>query len=135
MVRRQDFALTPDMSANFVVLSYRNPDGTTGTSADGAAIRLSGNPEFPQISWSGLHAFRLFVDFSGTTRIDYGVEPIDNTPGRYLNPPVTYGDYSIDGFQRYIDASVSIWAIYHNARYVITLYCVEGRATLEFEVR
>lgn len=135
MAYREDFDLIPELSDDFVVLTYTNPDGTSGTGAEGAVIKLSGNPEFPQFSWSGLQAVRLLVDMPVTTRIDYGIEAINGFAGPYLAPPVRYGDYAVPDARRYIDASVSVFSVYPSVRYTVTLQAVEGRATVEFEVR
>lgn len=126
-----------DSSDAFIVkvLMYKNPDGTIGTDGSKSIIWLSGDPTMPTISWRNLRAHLLLLDNPITTRIDYGVYVENNAAeGTYLSSPVAYGDYSITGVRRYIDASLTPWPLTRGIIYTISISGVEGQAQLSFEL-
>lgn len=119
----------------FKILMYKNPDGTIGTDGTKSVIQLSGDPAWPTISWTGLNAHLLLFDNPITTRVDYGVYIDSNEPpGTYLSSPIVYGDYSIEGAKRYIDASLTPFGLLPGIIYTVSISGLQGQAQLSFEL-
>lgn len=126
-----------DGSPKLVVLSYTNPDHSTGSTASAAAIQLSGDPRNPTITWSGVNAYFLSVDNPITTRVEYAIVAASNAPeGTYLSPPITYGQYNVPNFERYISAATPpAWPVQEGIPYLISVLGQHSYATLTVELR
>ncbi len=128
-------------SGAFTVLSYSNTDGTTGISADGAQITLSGSATAPTFSWSIPNVFVLFlVDQAGTPL--YGIEgeredeegDIEQVPFAFSS--VTYGDYSRTDTVPLIGASDSSPPLQSNTIHTVSVGTIDAAAVaiLVFQV-
>ena len=81
------------------VVSYLNFDGSTGLDGTAADIQLSGDPSFPQISWSGQGISLTVSQFTTTSVIPniFGVTGTNGQGSTSIQPFgsfVRYGDYT-----------------------------------------
>ena len=122
---------------SFDVTSFRNFDGSTGTDMDQADIQISGNSNYPDISWYRSDATLIQVNDDQDTQL-YGIGASLDAEDNFifLTAPIQYGDYSIsDTFRLPLFPSTSP-AIIETGSYSITIGIESGAfAHLEFTVR
>lgn len=126
-----------DKTGSFEIISYINTDGSTGSSASGAQISVSGNTSYPTIGWTISNVIAITVTTGSGTGV-YGIVRIEDEFGDVtpFSSPVTYGNYSISNTATITSYANPSPALSSGTTYGITLNTKTGTyASVAFRIK